>query len=121
MAPKLVQVRGSYTRYFVIVYVYYNWGSYEEKWRKILINKPELRIEVKSPGVGQCPASKFFRQKNICMKGVVGSQYGAMTVAADRLGAQLHSQCKLTTPRHENRKIRHETELLKAKEPAPDV
>jgi hypothetical protein len=79
-----------------------------------LINKPELRIVV-----GQCPASKFFRQNNICMKAVVDSQYGAMTVAADRLGAQLHSQCKLTMPRHENRKIRHENEP--AKEPAPDV
>jgi hypothetical protein len=49
------------------------------------------------------------------------SQYGAMTVAAESLRAQLHSQCKLTTPRHENRKIRHENELLKAKEPTPDV
>jgi hypothetical protein len=86
-----------------------------------LINEPELRIVVKSPGVGQCPASKFFRQNNICMKAVVDSQYGAMMVAADRLGAQLHSQCKLTTPRHENKKIRHKNELLKAKEPAPDV
>jgi hypothetical protein len=55
------------------------------------------------------------------MKAVVDSQYGAMTVAADRLEAQLHSQCKLTTPRHENQKIRHENELLKAKEPAPGV
>jgi hypothetical protein len=27
MAPKFVQVRGSYTRYFVIVYVYYYWES----------------------------------------------------------------------------------------------
>jgi hypothetical protein len=27
----------------------------------------------------------------------------------------------LTTPRHENRKIRYENELLKAKEPTPDV
>jgi hypothetical protein len=86
-----------------------------------LINKPELRIVVKSPGVGECPASKFFCQNNICMKAAVDSQYGAMMVAADRLGAQLHSQCKLTTPRNENRKIRHENELLKAKEPAPDV
>jgi hypothetical protein len=86
-----------------------------------LINKPELQIVVKSPGVGQCPASKFFRQNNICMKAVVDSQYVAMTVAADKLGAQLHSQRKLTTPRHENQKIRHENELLKAKEPAPDV
>jgi hypothetical protein len=44
-----------------------------------------------------------------------------MTVAAEILIAQLHSQCKLTTPRHEYRKIRHENELLKAKEPIPDV
>jgi hypothetical protein len=27
----------------------------------------------------------------------------------------------LTTPRHENRKIQNENELLKAKEPSPDV
>jgi hypothetical protein len=27
----------------------------------------------------------------------------------------------LTTPRHENRKIRYENELLKAKDPTPDV
>jgi hypothetical protein len=27
----------------------------------------------------------------------------------------------LTTPRHENQKIRYKNELLKAKEPAPDV
>jgi hypothetical protein len=86
-----------------------------------LINKPELRIVVKSPGVGQCPASKFFRQNNMFMKAVVDSQYGAMTVAVDRLGAQLHSQCKLTTPRHKNRKIRLENKLLKAKDPSPDV
>jgi hypothetical protein len=49
------------------------------------------------------------------------SQYGATTLAAESLRAQLHSQCKLTTPRHENRKIRHENKLLKAKEPTPDV
>jgi hypothetical protein len=55
------------------------------------------------------------------MKSVVDSQYRAMMLAADRLGAQLHSQCKLTTTRHENRKIRHKNELLKAKEPTPDV
>jgi hypothetical protein len=55
------------------------------------------------------------------MKALVDSQYGAMMVAVDRLEAQLYSQCKLTTPRHENRKIRQENELLKAKEPALDV
>jgi hypothetical protein len=45
----------------------------------------------------------------------------AMTVAAEILIAQLHSQSKLTTAWHENRKIRYENELWKAKEPAPDV
>jgi hypothetical protein len=51
----------------------------------------------------------------------LGSQYGAMTVAAEILKAQLHSQSKLTTAWQENRKIRYENELLKAKEPVPDV
>jgi hypothetical protein len=55
------------------------------------------------------------------MGAALGSQYGAMTVAAEILIAQLHSQCKLTTAWHENRKILYENELLKAKEPAPDV
>jgi hypothetical protein len=61
----------------------------------------------------------LFRQKNICKGAALGSQYGAMTVAAEILIAQLHSQ--LTTAWHENRKIRYENELLKAKEPTPDV
>jgi hypothetical protein len=76
---------------------------------------------VKSPGLGVWPASKFFRQNNICMDAALGSQYGAMTVAAEILTAQLHSQTKLTTAWHENRKIRYENEILKAKETAPDV
>jgi hypothetical protein len=42
-----------------------------------------------------------------------------MTVAAVSLRAQLHSQGKLTTPRHENRKIRHEIQILKENENAP--
>jgi hypothetical protein len=58
----------------------------------------------------------LFRHNNICMGAALGSQYGAMTVAAEILIAQLHSQSKLTTAWHENR-----NELLKAKEPAPDV
>jgi hypothetical protein len=44
-----------------------------------------------------------------------------MTVAAESLRAQLHSQGKLTTPRHENRKIRQEIETSKANEHAPHV
>jgi hypothetical protein len=55
------------------------------------------------------------------MRAVDYSQYGATTLAAESLRAQLPSQCKLTTPRHKNRKIQHENELLNAKEPTPDV
>jgi hypothetical protein len=55
------------------------------------------------------------------MGAALGSQYGAMAVAAEIRIAQLHSLSKLTTDWHENRKIRYENELLKAKEPAPDV
>jgi hypothetical protein len=66
-------------------------------------------------------SSMLLRQNNIWMGAASGSQYGAMTVAAEILIAQLHSQSKLTTAWHENRKIRYENELLKAKEPAPDM
>jgi hypothetical protein len=55
------------------------------------------------------------------MGAALGSQYGAMTVAAEILIAQLHSQSKLTTALHENWKILYENELFKSKEPAPDV
>jgi hypothetical protein len=63
----------------------------------------------------------LFRQKHICMGAALGSQYGAMTVAAEILIAHLHSQGKLTTAWQENQKIRYENELFKAKERAPDV
>jgi hypothetical protein len=63
----------------------------------------------------------LFRQNNICMGAALGSHYGAMTVAAEILIAQLHSKSRLTTAWNENRKIRYENKLLKAKEPAPDV
>jgi hypothetical protein len=63
----------------------------------------------------------LFRHNNICIGAALGSQYGAMTVAAEILIAQLHSQSKLTAAWHENWKIWYENELLKAKEPAPDV
>jgi hypothetical protein len=48
MARKFVLVRGSYTRCFGIVYVYYYWGSCQEKWRQILIKyrrAPDSSIE----------------------------------------------------------------------------
>jgi hypothetical protein len=76
---------------------------------------------VKSPGLVVWPASKIFRQNKIYMGAALGSQYGAMTVAAETLIAQLHSQSKLTTAWHENRKIRYENKLLIAKETDPDV
>jgi hypothetical protein len=63
----------------------------------------------------------LFRQNTICMGAALGSHYGAMTVAAEILIAQHHSQSKLTTAWHENWKIRYENELLKAKEPAPEL
>jgi hypothetical protein len=44
-----------------------------------------------------------------------------MTEAEESLIAQLYSQGKLTTPRHENQKFQHENEILKANEPAPNV
>jgi hypothetical protein len=54
----------------------------------------------------------LFRQNNFCMGAALGSQYGAMTVAAEILIAQLHSQSKLTLAWHENQKIRYENKLL---------
>jgi dTDP-4-amino-4,6-dideoxygalactose transaminase len=55
------------------------------------------------------------------MGAALGSQYRAMTVAAEILIAQLNSQSKLTTAWHENRNIRYKNKILKAKEPSPDV
>jgi hypothetical protein len=43
-----------------------------------------------------------------------------MTEAAESLIAQLYSQGNLPTPRHKNRKIRHENEILKANEHATE-
>jgi hypothetical protein len=77
--------------------------------------------EPRTGSVTHWPASMLFSQNNICMGAALGSQYRAMTVAAEILIAQLHSQIKLTTAWHKNRKIRYENELLKGKEPAPDV
>jgi hypothetical protein len=49
------------------------------------------------------------------------SEHGDTKEAAKSLIAQLHSQGKLATPRQENRKIRHENEIVKANEHAPYV
>jgi hypothetical protein len=55
------------------------------------------------------------------MRAVVSSKHGVMTKAAESLIAQLYSQVKLTTPRNENIKIRHEKNFFKANEHAPHV
>jgi hypothetical protein len=78
-------------------------------WRPVYSNYGA----VKSPGLGQCPSSNIFHQNYICMSAVVSSSYGATTEDAESLIAQLHSQCKLTTQRRENRKILHENAILK--------
>jgi hypothetical protein len=52
------------------------------------------------------------------MSAVVGSQYGATTVAAKSLISQLHPQGKLTTQKRKNWKIRHKNKILKANDHA---
>jgi hypothetical protein len=66
-------------------------------------------------------STKDSTKDRVQLQAVDYSQYGATTLATESLRAPFHSQCKLTTPRHENRKILHENELLKAKEPTPHV
>jgi hypothetical protein len=101
----LVSVRGSKAKYFSIGFT-------------LEINKSSGNSKygaANSPGLGKFLSSKCFRQTSICMSAVVGSLYGGATpVAAESPIAQLDSQSKLTTPRHENRKIRHENEIVKA-------
>jgi hypothetical protein len=55
------------------------------------------------------------------MSAIVGSQNGATSVAAESLKAQLYTQGKLPTRSSENRKSRHENEILKANEHASYV
>jgi hypothetical protein len=69
----------------------------------------------KEPRTGSVTSFNVILPDNICMGAALGSQYAAMTVAAEILIAQLHSKSKLTTAWHENQKIRYENELLKAK------
>jgi hypothetical protein len=82
--------------------------SYTEELR-IVIWRPVYSNygATKSPGLGQIPSSYYSAKIS-----------EPTTIAADSLIAQLHSTDKLTTPRRENRKIRHETEIVKANEPA---
>jgi hypothetical protein len=50
-------------------------------------------------------------QNNICMGAALGSQYRAMTEAAEILKAQLHSHCGLTVAWNKNQKIQYENEF----------
>jgi hypothetical protein len=72
MVPKFVPVRGSYTRYYVIVYAYYNWGSFKKNGAIFRSCTEELRLAIwrpvysnygaaKSPGLGLLPSSILFR------------------------------------------------------------
>jgi hypothetical protein len=79
---------------------------------------PDSSIE---PRTGSVTSFNVIPPKQLLHGAALGSQYGAMTVAAELLIAQLYSQSKLTTAWHENRKILYENELWKAKEPSPDV
>jgi hypothetical protein len=57
------------------------------------MSAPEaLSTACKEPRTGTVSIFKIFRQNNICMSAIVGSQYGATTAAAESLIAQLHSQ-----------------------------
>jgi hypothetical protein len=77
-------------------------------WRKMAPNLEHVKrapYSSEEPRTGVWPASMLFRENNICMGAVLGSQYGPMTVAAEILIAQLHSQSKLTTACHKNQKF----------------
>jgi hypothetical protein len=71
---------------------------------RIVVWRPVFSMygAAKSPGLGLLPSSILNRQNNICVSAALGSQYGATTVAAESLIAQLHSQGILTTPRRKN-------------------
>jgi hypothetical protein len=162
MAHNFVLVRGSYTWYFVIVYVYQccqlqanifcqikkekfgrlhkNFGCRLSLPRKFfwshscvlgrefcpgrqhwcLDKKTRGPYSSEAPRTGSVTSFKTFPQKQHLHGRCLGLPVRAMTVAAEILIAQLHSQSKLTTAWHENRKIPYENKLLKAKEPAPN-
>jgi hypothetical protein len=75
-------------------------------------------LESLSTGLQRAPDWDRFHLQNFSENEFCsGSQYGAMTEAAERPIAQLYSQDKL---RLENRTSQHENEVL-TNEPAPDV
>jgi hypothetical protein len=80
-------------------------------------NNSKYGAGLQEPQTGAVSIFKMFPPKpHLHEPRVVGSQYGAITGAAESLIAQPHSQSKLTTPRGKNRKIRHKNEILKANE-----
>jgi hypothetical protein len=84
--------------------------------RKLMRASEVLIRGRKEPRTGTVSIFNIFPKNNICMSAVLGSQYGATARSTESLIAQLHSQRKFTTPRRENRKIRHENAVLKANE-----
>jgi hypothetical protein len=94
MAPKFALVRGSFTRYFVIVYDY---PEDPVKKNGAEVTK-ELWIVVWRP---------YF-------------QTTGLQRAPDCFHLQYYSG-KLTTPRRKIKKIRHEIEIVKVKEPTDEM
>jgi hypothetical protein len=81
-------------------------AKFTEELRIVVWHPINSNGAAKSFGLGLLPSLILFRKP---------------AEAAESLIAQLHSQGELTTPRRENRKIRHEIEILKENEPAPYV
>jgi hypothetical protein len=71
-------------------------------WRPIYSNDGAT----KSLGLGLLPSSTLLANDNCCGYSII---------------AQLHLQGKLTMPRRETQKIRHENKMLKANEPTSYV
>jgi hypothetical protein len=55
-------------------------------------NSKNSKYDAIIPGLGQFPASKFFRQKRLLLIPVLGSQYWATAEAAESLIAQIDSK-----------------------------
>jgi hypothetical protein len=87
-----------------------------------LIRAPD-RTVLQEPRTGTFSVFKNFTTKTPLHEPVVGScvyrPVGATTGAAEILIPPLHSQSRLATSKRDNRKIRHEIEILNANEHAP--
>jgi hypothetical protein len=104
--------------------IYFHSGAQrKDVFLLVLLRKLLRASDTLTPGLQGAPDWESFHFQYYSAKttfAALGSQYGDTTVVAESLIAQFHSHGKLT-PRHENRKIRHEIEILKAEEPTPYV